>query len=57
MLYGIPPWQSKNEKVLIQLMREKTLNEEAFAGLKNGNLIDFMVKCCEPVERKRMKIE
>ena len=57
MLYGIPPWQSKNEKVLIQLMREKTLNEEAFVGLKNGNLIDFMVKCCEPVERKRIKIE
>ena len=57
MLFGVTPWQHKNEKILIQQMKEKKLETEFFSGLKNHNLINFITKCCEINERKRIKME
>jgi len=45
MLFGSTPWVHKNEKILLQMMKEKKIDCDLFIGIKNNNLINFIVKC------------
>ena len=56
MLFGITPWQHKNEKVLLKLMNDTPLPSEHLGSLSNQKLVQFMTKACQPIERKRMGI-
>ena len=57
MLHGVTPWQHKNEKFLVQMMKDKKLDVTHFTTVKNHNLINFMLKACEINERKRIPLE
>ena len=39
------------------MMRYEKINQQNLNSLGNKNLSDFIVKCCEPIERKRMGVE
>jgi hypothetical protein len=57
MLFGSAPWQHKNEKVLLSMMQQQKLNHDNFSSISNKNLADFILKCCEPLERKRITVQ
>ena len=39
------------------MMKAKKIDQNIFSNLKNQNLIDFILKCCEVNEKKRLKVE
>lgn len=57
MLFGVTPWQHKNEKILLQMIKDKKFSESHFNGFRNKNLISFIIKCCNANERIRMSPE
>jgi hypothetical protein len=57
MLFGSPPWQNKNEKLLLELMQNQKLSQEKLASISNRNIAEFISRCCEPVERKRIGVK
>ena len=57
MLFGSTPWAHKNEKNSSPDDEGKKNWLRPFIGIKNNNLINFIVKCLEVNERKRMKME
>ena len=46
MLFGATPWQHKNEKLLLQIMKETNI-QDRLAGVRNGSLAKFIRGCCQ----------
>ncbi len=57
MLFGNPPWQNKNEKVLLEIMQTQKIDQEKLSSLANKNISEFITRCCEPIERRRIGVK
>jgi hypothetical protein len=57
MLFGATPWQHKNEKTLLSLMQQEKINQQNLNSITNQGLLQFITRCCEPFERKRITVE
>jgi hypothetical protein len=56
MLFGVTPWQHKNEKTLLSLMQQEKISQQNLNSITNQTLLQFITRCCEPFERKRISV-